>query len=250
MSDPILAPPLCERVAIVPTLQRRGHAVVDRATVCAITGCTPQRLDVLRHSWEGLPPDQYLKDGGRYRRRRHSCFVVDSERVVAAPHRAHWQPLDYNALHGGMLRWFDPMLADDVASPDWTALLLGLGRVWSDLRGPQRWFVEAHQFRIDTLDGIGRPTPEGAHRDGVDFVAVFLVGRRGIKGGETRVFEAAGNTGLRFTLTEPWSALLLDDERVIHESTPIQPTQQGGCRDTLVLTYRRGGFQGDPQVPD
>ena len=30
-------------------------------------------------------------------------------------------------------------------------------------------------YRIDTAGGIGRPTPEGAHRDGVDFVAVVLV---------------------------------------------------------------------------
>ena len=58
--------------------------------------------------------------------------------------------------------------------------------------GDAPWYVEAHQFRIDTTDGIGRPTPEGAHRDGVDFVAVVLVAREGIKGGETRVFEADG----------------------------------------------------------
>ncbi|HZH76491.1 MAG TPA: 2OG-Fe dioxygenase family protein, partial [Archangium sp.] len=96
----------------------------------------------------------------------------------------------------------------------------------------------------DTTDGIGRPTPEGAHRDGVDFVAVLLVGREGIKGGETRVFEANGPHGLRFTLNEPWSALLLDDERVIHESTPIQPLAHKGHRDTLVLTFRAKGFQG------
>jgi hypothetical protein len=44
-------------------------------------------------------------------------------------------------------------------------------------------------------------------------------------------------------LTEPWSVLLLDDERVIHESTPIQPLDGAGHRDTLVLTYRAGGFQ-------
>ena len=39
---------------------------------------------------------------------------------------------------------------------------------------------------------------------------------------------------------------LLDDERVIHESTPIQPLDPAvpAWRDTLVLTYRRGGFQG------
>jgi hypothetical protein len=249
MTELILAPPLCERAALVPALQRSGHAVLDRATVCAIAGCAPQALDALSPSWENLPPDEYLKDGGRYRRRRHSCFVVDGERFEAAPRRAHWQPVEYNALHGGMLRWFEPMLEDVVAAPAWLALLLGLGRVWSEVNGPQRWFVEAHQFRIDTTDGIGRPTPEGAHRDGVDFVAVLLVGRRGILGGETRVFEATGNTGLRFTLTEPWSALLLDDARVIHESTPIQPTAPGGCRDTLVLTYRRGGFQGAAPAP-
>ena len=35
--------------------------------------------------------------------------------------------------------------------------------------------------------GIGRPTPEGAHRDGVDFVAVILVDRSGVKGGGSNV---------------------------------------------------------------
>ena len=39
--------------------------------------------------------------------------------------------------------------------------------------------------------------------------------------------------------------MLLDDARVIHESTPIQPVGEGGYRDTLVLTYRRGDFQGE-----
>ena len=72
---------------------------------------------------------------------------------------------------------------------------------------------------------------------------VLLVSRAGVKGGETRVFEADGPNGVRFTLHEPWSALVLDDRRVIHESTPIQPTGEHGHRDTLVLTYRAGGFQ-------
>ena len=164
--------------------------------------------------------------------------------LLQAPHRAHWQPVEYNALHGGMQRWFEPMRTDVADAPASQQLLRALGQVSSQLKGERAWFVEAHQFRIDTTDGIGRPTPEGAHRDGVDFVAVFLVGRHGIKGGETRVFEAEGPRGERFTLTEPWSLLVLDDERVIHESTPIQPVGEGGYRDTLVLTYRAGGFQG------
>jgi hypothetical protein len=73
---------------------------------------------------------------------------------------------------------------------------------------------------------------------------VLLVAREHVKGGETRVFAADGPQGLRFTLVEPWTTLLLDDERVIHESTPIQPTAEKGHRDTLVVTCRAGGFQG------
>jgi hypothetical protein len=199
----------------------------------------------LRPSWDDLPPDAYLKDGGRYRRRRHSCFVVEGPQVAQAPHRAHWQPVEYNALHGGMQRWFEPMHPDVVAQPAWTRLLQAMARVSSEVKGPRPWYIEAHQFRIDTEGGIGRPTPEGAHRDGVDLVAVFLVAREGIKGGETRVFEADGPAGQRFTLTQPWSVLLLDDERVVHETTPIQPEGGPGYRDTLVLTMRAGGFQGD-----
>ena len=52
---------------------------------------------------------------------------------------------------------------------------------------------------------------------------MILVERRDVRGGETRVFEADGPRGLRFVMQEPWSAVLLDDARVIHESTPIQP---------------------------
>jgi hypothetical protein len=84
--------------------------------------------------------------------------------------------------------------------------LLAFAALASRLKGARPWFVEAHQFRIDTTDGIGRPTPEGAHRDGVDFVAVVLVDARGIKGGETRVFAATAR-GQRFTMLEPWTTL-------------------------------------------
>lgn len=230
---------------VATQLRQQGYAVLSPQGVSEASGCSLQDLEALQPSWDRLAPDQYLKDGGRYRSRRHSCFVADGQSLVLAPHRAHWQPLEYNALHGGMQRWFEPMEAPVVAAPAWQCLLRSMARTASALKGERPWYIEAHQFRIDTEGGIGRPTPEGAHRDGVDLVAVFLVGRHGIKGGETRVFQADGPAGQRFTLTEPWSLLLLDDERVIHETTPIQPVDGVGHRDTLVLTCRAGGFQGD-----
>lgn len=241
----MLAPPLTPPGELAAQLRTRGYAVLDAAAVSDLAQVPLARLQAWIPLWNDLPPDNHLRDGGRYRRRRHGSFVVDGPSVTLVPHRAHWQPVSYNALHGGMERWFEPLQPQLTADPAWQQLLAGLGRVASDLKGAQPWYVEAHPFRIDTTDGIGRPTPEGAHRDGVDLVAVFLVAREGIKGGETRVFEAQGPAGVRFTLTQPWSLLLLDDERVIHESTPIQPLAQAGHRDTLVVTLRGGGFQ-DP----
>jgi len=243
MTTTFAPPALLDASHLQPTLRQQGYAVLgaDRVAQCAATPLA--ELLAWNPLWEHLPPDAYLRDGGRYRRRRHSCFVLRGEQLEQVPHRPHWQPLEYNALHGGLERHFEPMEAALVQQPAWSALLRWLGRECSALKGEQPWFVEAHQFRIDTTDGIGRPTPEGAHRDGVELVAVFLVARSGIKGGETRVFEADGPNGQRFTLSEPWSLLLLDDTRVVHESTPIQPLAQAGHRDTLVLTFRAGGFQ-------
>jgi len=251
MSQVTFSPPYAQLGGLAQQLQSAGHAVVRPQDVAAWAGVELAGLQALGAGWNDLPPDEFLKDGGRYRRRRHASFVAEPGAVGepfalrAVPHRAHWQPLEYNALHGGMERWFAPMEEAVLAAPAWQRLMAALaGLAQSALAStPERWFMEAHQFRIDTAGGIGRPTPEGAHRDGVDLVAVFLVAREGVKGGETRIFEASGPFGQRFTLTEPWSVLLLDDARMIHETTPIQPLAEGGWRDTLVVTCRRGGFQ-------
>ena len=171
--------------------------------------------------------------------------------ITVYPHDADWDGIaratgDRSWRSTEMRRWFEPIRDEVAGSAAWSRLLLGLTSQVARLRSERPWYVEAHQFRIDTRDGIGRPTPEGAHRDGVDFVAVLIVDRSGIRGGETRVFDANGPDGQRFTLAQPWSLLLLDDARVIHESTPIQPDGEGGGhRDTLVLTWRADGFQGD-----
>lgn len=207
-----------------------------------------QHWDTLAQTWHNLPPDAHLKDGGSYRQRRHACFVQDlaANTLTQTPHRAHWQPTDYNALHGGFERCFEPVEVSVAQAPAWTDLLAGFGKLFARVLAVDQWFVEAHQFRIDTAGGVGRPTPEGAHRDGVNFVVVLLVARQGVKGGETRVFDAHGPQGMRFVMREPLTALLLDDARVIHETTPIFPAHaegEKGYRDTLVLTYRAGGFQ-------
>jgi hypothetical protein len=231
--------------AVFRQLESDGYALLSPAVAAATLGLDLAALDGVRGGWERLPRDQYLRDGGHYRARRHSCFVQGTgEQLRAVPHRAHWQPTSYNALHGGMQRWFEPIESGVSGAAAWLQLVGALGELFAQVQPVERWYIEAHQFRIDTSGGIGRPTPEGAHRDGVDFVAVVLVARHAVRGGETRVFDAHGSTGVRFTMKEPWSMLLMNDARVIHETTPIQAEGAAvGQRDTLVLTYRAGGFQ-------
>ena len=246
MPNTVLAPQLTSAKELSEILRTDGYVVASAETVAEISKLSVSDLQGITHFWEGLPRDPYLKDGGRYRFRRHASYKIKDHHLNLVPHRAHWQSVNYNALHGGIERWFEPIQEELLKNAAWQSLLLGLAHVLTSLKPVTTWFVEAHQFRIDTTDGIGRPTPEGAHRDGVDFVAVFLLSRDGIKGGETRIFDATGSAGLRFTLTQPWSVLLMNDERMIHESTPIQPVGTYGYRDTLVLTFRSNGFQDSP----
>ncbi|MEI7455378.1 MAG: 2OG-Fe dioxygenase family protein [Nitrosomonadales bacterium] len=242
MTITMLTPAFTPPQQLADAVKRQGYGVLNAEGLSRLTGIPLSDLNEIQADWNDLPPDNFLKDGGRYRRRRHSCFIASGDTLLQAPHRAHYQPLAYNALHGGMHRLFEPMATQLLQRPLWPALLLAAAGICSTVKGPRPWYIEAHQFRIDTSNGIGRPTPEGAHRDGVDFVAILLVNRHNVSGGESRIFEADGPNGQRFTLSEPWTLLLLDDQRVIHESTPIQPTADGGYRDTLVLTFRSGAF--------
>ncbi len=240
------APPFNQLSERDIALSKDGFALLSGPDVLAWLEVSEAELASLHEAWPALPPDPHLLDGGRYRRRRHACYVVDDEHVERQPPRPHWQPVVYNALHGGIERWFDPVEETTDSLRIWQRLLQQLAETASRLHGRQRWYLEAHPFRIDTADGIGRPTPEGAHRDGVDLVAVMLLDRHNIKGGESRIFSADGPDGKRFTLEQPGALMLLDDHRIIHETTPIQPLErdQLGWRDTLVLTCRAGGFQG------
>lgn len=99
-----------------------------------------------------------------------------------------------------------------------------------------------HQFRIEARTGEqGLPTPEGAHRDGVDWVIVMLVDRQNVDSGVTDIYAPDGASLGSFTLTAPGDAVFLDDHRVLHGVTPIRPldVQAPAVRDVLVITFRR-----------
>jgi hypothetical protein len=193
-------------------------------------------------SWDDLGPDTYMADGGRYRKRRHAVFSVTGSGVRRQPAQPHYQSRDYNTLNGGIERWFEPVTEQVGAGTAMTAILTFCHSLFGKLSPSHSWHVEVHQFRIEARRGQeGRPTPEGMHRDGVDYVLVLLINRTNIASGMTSVHDLAGHTLGDFTLTAPLDAALVDDARVLHGVTPVEPLDpaEPGFRDVLVVTFRR-----------
>jgi hypothetical protein len=200
--------------------------------------------DAFAAGWNDLGIDTYMADGGRYRKRRHAAFAVNADRIARLPDQAHYQSRDYNSLNGGVARWFDPILPTIAGGSTMHAILASCCDLFDRLSGPQSWHTELHQFRIEARAGAaGRPTPEGMHRDGVDHVLVLLVGRTNIREGVTTTHDLSGKVLGSFTLTEPFDAALVDDHRVMHGVTPVEPIDpdRPAFRDVLVVTFRRDG---------
>ena len=193
-------------------------------------------------SWNRLELDTYMADGGRYRRRRHATFAAGASGPIARnPHQPHFQSLDYNPIHGGIERWFAPVEEATGAGSSLATILEFCRSSFGSLAPSiDRWHVEVHQFRIEARTSeTGRPTPEGLHRDGVDYVLVLLVDRQNIASGVTTIHEFRGEMLGQFTLTVPFDAALVDDKRVAHGVTPVEPIDPArpAYRDVLVVTF-------------
>jgi hypothetical protein len=193
-------------------------------------------------SWDDLGSDTYMADGGRYRKRRHAVFKAGPDGIIRQPAQPHYQSRDYNTLNGGIERWFEPVAEAIGVSASMTAILTFCRTLFDRLTPARLWHVEVHQFRIEARQGeAGQPTPEGMHRDGVDHVLVLLVNRRNIASGVTSVHDLDGRALGQFTLTDPLDAALVDDARVMHGVTPVEPVDPTApaFRDVLVVTFRR-----------
>ena len=236
--------PATHRPTIAELIGRDGFAFVhDNEMRGVLQANGLAGWDAFAASWDDLGVDAYMADGGRYRRRRHAVFAARPDGITRLEHRPHYQSRDYNALNGGIARWFDPVAQTTEASPAFQAILRTCQRVFDTLSaGVPEWEVETHQFRIEAQPGTaGQPTPEGMHRDGVDWVLVLMVRRENIASGETTIHDLERHPLGSFTLARPMDAAWVDDSRRYHGVTPVEPRDPGrpAFRDVLVVTFRR-----------
>ncbi|AWV08729.1 2OG-Fe dioxygenase family protein [Marilutibacter maris] len=232
------------------TLMRgQGFDFVDAATMRAwleTTGPLDDWED-FAGSWNRLATDSYLARLGKHRRRRHAVFSLDGvdtpvPAIRRQPHQPHYQTLDYNPLQGDIERWFEPV-EDAVATSRSLGTILRHCQRFFGALAPRvaRWHTEVHQFRIEARAGTpGLPTPEGRHRDGVDYVLVLLIDRENIASGTTSIHAPDGTEIGHFTLTRAFDAALVDDRRVFHGVTAVEALDPDAAahRDVLVVTLR------------
>ncbi len=244
MMPPPAAPPLAH---IEADLEAHGFSHVPADTMQAVLRAHGLAdWDGFAASWADLGVDTYMADGGRYRRRRHAAFCVGATVIRRKPHQPHYQSRDYNALNGGLARWFEPVTEETALHPALRAILRTCFAVFDACTDPatrpSSWHVELHQFRIEARPGeLGQPTPEGLHRDGVDWVLVLLVRRENVASGDTSIHDLQRRPLGSFTLTQPMEAAFVDDGRVFHGVTAILPlvADRPAYRDVLVATFRR-----------
>lgn len=238
--------PLKYRIELLSKVSEQGFSFIPHDVVrSCLTMQSKDALtdwDAFMASWNDMPIDQYMADGGKYRRRRYAVLSsgnVDLE-INVEPHQPHYQSLFYNQLNGGVAREFEPILKDILhGSTMQNIIKFGLN-IFHEFKSQAKWHIECHQFRIEANQTIGKPTPEGIHRDGVDFVLVMMVKRQNISSGTTTMHDLTFKKLDSFTLREPLDIAIVDDRRCMHGVTPIEPINNDipAYRDVLVVTYR------------
>lgn len=229
---------------LVQQLDADGFAFVAGENMRGLleTGTRLADWTAFASSWDGLGPDPYLETSGRHRRRRHAVFrIAVTGAPVREPHQPHYQSRDYNPLQGGIERWFEPVLPTSVGPTLMRIIEFGRDLFGRLAPATRNWRVEVHQFRIEARpDEAGEPTPEGVHRDGVDYVLVLMIDRTNIERGTTTIHAADGRELGEFTLAHPFDASLVVDTRVFHGVTPVIPKDplRAAHRDVLVVTWR------------
>ncbi|WP_207005344.1 2OG-Fe dioxygenase family protein [Trinickia mobilis] len=194
--------------------------------------------------WNTLEVDKYMNDGGKYRYRRFGRFkyFAEDDRLQPQPYGPYTQPTYFNPLNGGVNRFFGPLTEPMINSKVVTRLLKELGRVYSELEDVPMWKINTYFNRIYAAHAeVGKPVPEGMHRDGVKFSCLFMANMFGFTGGETSLYDLVEKQPIfKGRLAEPGDILLFRDDTVFHDTTPILPTEPDvpGYRDLLVIEFR------------
>lgn len=194
-----------------------------------------------QQSWNNLCVDNYMADNGKYRERRYSVFLwnKDTSLLELKPNEPHYQSLFYNSLNGGVERYYEMFEELTIANDCFKSIMHFAIDVINELSPNSSWHIEAHQFRIKPQNSLAKPTPEGIHRDGRDYIIMVLINRENIVGGVSSIYDTNGNVIKEITLTNPLETFMVCDNSTMHGVSPIESADKNldSYRDMLVITF-------------
>jgi hypothetical protein len=197
--------------------------------------------------WDELVLDPYIgaAPADQFRYRRYGRFALHHKPSTAGlpitltvlPNQLFQQDAEFVKRYHGRARQLESATDGFLGDPVLHKLIAYDHAVLPD--PPDVCEVGLHAIRVVVEPGLDpRPTPEGRHRDGHDFIAMHLIGKRGCRGGETLVYEqGAPGVVARLTLTDPLDTLMVDDSVVEHEVTRLEPIESAGSRDVLLVAF-------------
>lgn len=193
-----------------------------------------------------MPSDPHLFAGEGERQRRYARLLIDpvKKTLEAFEHDLFFQAKKFDQLYGDIQRSFAPMEETELKNPFFQRLVVESFHSLP-ISEPQRedpFEISVHMIRIEatTKEEIGRPAPEGIHRDGYHFGSIHLMRRSNLEGAENYIYDLEKNPIEMVRLEDPMDSIYFDDAAIFHGVSPFAPidAQQRATRDMLILLYQ------------
>lgn len=191
--------------------------------------------DVIKKSFNFIPLDPYFDGGYRYRTKSRIQVLEDGS-LKLLEKKDLYQPSHINSYvnYGGISRSYQDI-------PEWLVTnenFVKLIKYWLDTIPKKIDIISVHQIR--TATNFGKTVPEGRHRDGYDYIAVYVVARHNIVDNcaLTKVWCNETNNIIFENYLDEGNLISFDDNLVTHYTSDIiSENENNECyRDVLILT--------------
>lgn len=230
---------------ITKRIEQNAYAFVPSQTIPLVEE-EGVEFQEFRNSYNRMGEDRHLNKGEGERSRFYARLMIDPKtlELYAFPHDKFYQSKTYDVLYGDIHREFPPAPPEVLSNRFFQRLLQ---QNFASFPIPESaknemYEISVHMIRIAATPGnrLGRPAPEGIHRDGYHYAAIHLMKRENLKGAQNRIHDLSKKVIDRETFLTPMDSCLFDDRRIFHSVQPFSQVDEeaSACRDMLILLYQ------------
>lgn len=188
-----------------------------------------------------MPSDPHLNPGEGERFRRYARLLIDSHELSVFEHDEFFQAKKFDDLYGDIYRSFAPMTEGQLRNHFFQMLLIESYRSLP-IASIEPFEISVHLIRIQATphSQLGRPAPEGVHRDGYHFGSIHLMRRENLSGAANNIYDLERNLIDQTTLQAPMDSIYFNDAAIFHGVSPFEAidASQQATRDMLILLYQ------------